>query len=257
MKVVTKPGKSLKGKLIVLTRSTEGSAPWIKYLEERGARVYLFPAIEIAPVALTPKIKNILKNISDFDWVVFTSAAGVRALKELTATVKINIPRARAPKIAAIGVATAKAVRAAGYRVAFQPSTPSSAALAFELEPVRDRSILLLRTAIAPHDMHKVLTARGANVTELSIYKTVLRSDPDPKFEKLLARGRIDFLTFASPSAVRGFFKRVPPALRARARTLPAIAIGASVAASLRKAGFKDVRTASEATIEGMMEAVG
>ena len=44
--------------------------------------------------------KNIFKNISDFDWVVFTSAAGVRTLKELAA--KIKIAPARMPKIAAI-----------------------------------------------------------------------------------------------------------------------------------------------------------
>jgi uroporphyrinogen-III synthase len=261
---------SLKGKLVVITRSVESNKPWIKYLKKQGAIPYPFPTIEIVPTKLTSEIKNVLKNIDDFDWVVFTSAAGIRSLKELIkklATEKsaIKISSARMPKIAVVGDTTAKAVRTAGYRVAFKPSTPSSAALAFELEPVRSRSILLLRTSIAPPDMRNVLIERGANVTELPIYTTVLRRDSDPKFEKLLMDGRIDFLTFASPSAVRGFFQRLsslrsagrPYArtkLIARARTVPAMAIGPSVVTALTKAGFKDIRTAKEPTIQACFD---
>lgn len=248
----------LKGKLIVLTRSAEGSAPWKKYLEKQGAKVYFFPTIEIVPVKLTPKIKNTLKNIADFDWVVFTSAAGVRSKEELAKKLKINVSTAQMPKVAVLGDATAAAASAMGYKAAFQPSTPGSAALAFELEPVRGRSVLLLRSALAARDMHDVLTARGAHVTDLAIYKTLYRRDPDPKFLKLLESGRIDFLTFASPSAVRGFFQRLrfQKKFIERARVLPTLAIGPSVAVILKKAGFKNIRVAEVPGIEGISETV-
>lgn len=259
----------MKKKLLVLTRSADAGDAWKKYLERRGFVVYHFPTIEIVLAKPTPKLLGVLKNISDFDWVVFTSAAGVRSLSALALAKttaaqilpKINIAAARMPRVAVVGSATAAAARAAGYRVAFQPSAPSSAALAFELDPVRGQSILLLRTSIAPPDLRNALIARGATVTELPIYKTILRRDPDPKFEKLLAAGRIDFLTFASPSAVRGFFMRAPRATHMRkkfidkARTVPAIAIGPSVAAALTKAGFKDVRMVEEPTVEAVGQA--
>ena len=67
----------------------------------------------------------------------------------------------------------------------------------------------------------------------------------------------MDFLTFASPSAVRGFFMRVKDKkLQKKARDITAVAIGPRVAATLKKYGFKDVRTASEPTMKGMADAM-
>lgn len=255
--------KSLKGKVVVITRSVKKNDPWIIHLKKQGAISYSFPTIEITPKTLTPAREKILKNISDFDWVIFTSAAGIRSLKELAdaaakkpKTSAIGISPRRMPKIAVVGDATARAVRAMGYRVAFQPSEASATALAFQLEPVQGRSILWLRSMIAGRDLHDILNARGASITDLPIYNTSPRLDPDPKFEKLLAAGRVDFLTFASPSAVRGFFNRLRSSkLQSKARALPAIAIGPSVTAALKKTGFKDIREAKEAGIEEVMMA--
>jgi uroporphyrinogen-III synthase len=245
--------KALKGKLVVVTRSVEGSEPWIKYLKEQGATPYFFPTIEIVPADITPTIENALKNISDFDWVIFTSAAGVRSMKLLAEKSGINLSPKRMPKIAAIGIATAAAAKRIGYRVAFKPSESKGVALGYELEPVNGKSILLLRTAIASHDILKILKVRGGKITDLSLYKTIYRRDPDLKFGKLLESGKIDFLTFASPSAVRGFFQRVPKNLIPKSKEIPSIAIGEKVLEALKKAGFKNIKIAKEPTVEEMV----
>lgn len=248
--------KALKGKLVVVTRSVEGSEPWIKYLKEQGATPYFFPTIEIVPADITPAIENALKNISDFDWVIFTSAAGVRSMKFLAEKSGIDLSAKRMPKIATIGIATAAATKRLGYRVAFQPSESNGVALGYELEPVNGKSILLLRTAIASHDILKILEVRGGKITDLSLYKTIYHRDPDPKFEKLLQNGKIDFLTFASPSAVRGFFKRVPRNLIPKTKEIPSIAIGPKVGEVLKKAGFKNIEITKEPTIEAIVAGV-
>jgi uroporphyrinogen-III synthase len=245
--------KALKGKLVVITRSAEGSEAWIKYLKSHGAIPYSFPTIEIVPADITPVIENALKNISDFDWVIFTSAAGVRSMKLLAEKYGIDLSPRRMPKIAAIGIATAAAAKRVGYRVAFKPSESNGVALGYELEPVNEKSILLLRTAIASHDILKILEVRGGKITDLSLYKTIYRRDPDLKFGKLLENGKIDFLTFASPSAVRGFFQRVPKNLISKSKEIPSIAIGEKVAEVLKKAGFKNIKISEKPTIKAII----
>src|SRR6202044_4182211 len=137
-----------KGKLVVITRSVEGSEPWIKYVKAQGATPYFFPTIEIVPVGITAAIKSALENISDFDWVIFTSAAGIRSMKFFAERLAMEVSPKQMAKIAVIGDATAIVVKKMGYRVAFQPSEPNAAALGYELEPVNGKSILLLRTSI-------------------------------------------------------------------------------------------------------------
>ena len=76
---------------------------------------------------------------------------------------------------------------------------------------------------------------------------------PDENFFELLKKDEVDFLTFASPSAVRGFFVRVKDGkLQRKARDITTIAVGPRVERTLKKYGFKDVRTATEPTVKAV-----
>ncbi|HUC31166.1 MAG TPA: uroporphyrinogen-III synthase [Candidatus Paceibacterota bacterium] len=249
-------GNALKGKHIVITRSVKGGLVWKKYFEHEGAVVHCFPTIKTKPVSPTKKIETVLSRIRSFDWIVFTSAEGVRAMRSLARALRVDISPARMARIAVIGKGTATAVRRAGYRVGFQPSNSDSKTLAQELTLVKGRSILLLRTSIASEDFPRILTARGRKVTDLSIYATVPIKKLDPKFLKLLRDARIDYLTFASPSAVNGLWNGLSKELRKKVVHIPAVAIGPSVKKLLKKKGFDDVRVAKKSTIKHVADAM-
>lgn len=249
---------AIKGKLIVLTRSVAGNRAWRGHFEQRGASVYSFPTIEVQAVEPTPELVDVLQRIDEFDWVIFTSAMGPRFFKSIAERLDIDVSPERMPPIAVIGERTAAALKKLGYRVAFQPRVAASKNLARELgdfnkrKQIKGSSILLLRSEIATPELPKKLAALGGRVTDLAVYETLPVRGSDPEFEKLLERGKIDFLTFASPSAVRGFLGRVPARLHKLALALPAITLGGYTASALSKAGFQDIQTAQKSSIQAM-----
>lgn len=249
--------KPLKGKRIVLTRSARGNYAWKKYFADLGATVYTFTTIRTEPVKPTPEIVKALRNLSDFDWIIFTSAAGLRAMRVIAKAAAIDISPSRVPPLTVIGPATAAAARKMGYAIAFSPTVSNEATLAGEFKSLHGRSILLLRTDIASPVFSQMLQASGAKVADISIYRTSLEEGRDVAFEKLIVDKKIDFLIFASPSAVRGFCDRISGEVMLReAKKIPAIAFGAFVKKALIDAGFKKIRVTSASTREAVSAAL-
>lgn len=237
----------LKGKLVVITRSAPGGAAWGKYFSSLGANVYRFPTIRTVPIAADRTAIRILEHLHEFDWVVATSRKGLHALR--------GYPKGAVP-LAVLGAETAKAARAMGYRTIFKPSIASGAALARELKLRKGASVLFLKSSIASRALPTILAARGAKITELPAYRTLPVTDPDGRFSRLLEKGSVDAIIFASPSAVRGFFARVDEKLFSKARRTPAVAIGPRTAAALKRHGFTRIRTAQEPTPKGIAAAM-
>ena len=247
---------SLRNKLIVVTRSEKGSKEWQEQLTKQGATVYNLPTISMTPVKPNRKLSYLLHHIDDFYWVVFTSASGIRYLSILAKEISLDLSTIKLPKLAVIGEQTAMVARATGFQVVFQPTIPSSLTLGEELKPVGGKSILLLRTTIASSDLAKQLTQRGGIVTDLPIYQTTFLHEPDPKFSELLDSNKIDYITFASPSAVSGFCQRLTKLDLTKAKTLQVVAIGPVVAAELQGRGFKKIHTSIEPTVEGIIKII-
>lgn len=241
---------------VVITRPAAAGNDWEQHFKQRGFKVVRFPTIRTVAAAPDTAAKKAIRSLNDFHWIVFTSPTGPAFFKKMLGQLGVKIAPRSMPSIAAIGAKTAAAARAAGIRVKFIPSRSDSAALAREINPVRV-PILLVRADIASQDLPKALKKRGAKVADVAIYKTILISRPaDKRFAKLLHASRLDYLTFASPSAVSGFLLRVKGAAAKKARSIPTIAIGPSVGRVLKGAGFKDVRIARENTARGIEAAM-
>jgi uroporphyrinogen III methyltransferase/synthase len=240
--------------LVVVTRGAVGSQEWRQRLTDLGAKVYNLPTMTMSPVEPDAAIVEELTALEAYDWVVFTSANGVRYLGTVSAQLGINLGSMQLPQVAVVGSQTARAASAAGFQVAFEPSVSDSAHLSAELDLARGKRVLLLRTTIASDDLPHALTTRGADVTDLRIYKTEPLTGGDPDFSHLLADGAVDYITFASPSAVAGFEMRLSKADLALAKQLPAVSIGASVTDVLQQAGFQQIHTAKAASLQGVVD---
>ena len=115
--------------------------------------------------------------------------------------------RAFAPvRIACVGTATATALREHGLRADdVPPERHTSGALAAHLiaRGVSGQRVLLPQSELARDVLSRELTAAGAAVEALPVYRTVAPRDSDPSLLDLVRAGQIDVATFASPSAVR------------------------------------------------------
>src|SRR5207237_5174394 len=75
--LLTRPGASLAGKRIMVTRADRQAAGLAAALTALGADAIICPVIAIEPIAVDPAL---LHDLGRYDWLVLTSANGVDRL---------------------------------------------------------------------------------------------------------------------------------------------------------------------------------
>src|SRR5439155_16043032 len=103
--------KPLFGQTIVVTRTRQQASDLTRRLEDLGAAVIEAPTIELSPPKDWSDVDASLRRICEFDWVIFTSANGVSFAKRRMLEIGLDARVFAKSKIAAIGDATAAAVR--------------------------------------------------------------------------------------------------------------------------------------------------
>src|ERR1700676_3333643 len=116
-------GLPLAQRRILVTRAAHQSGKLSDGLRARGAVPVEVPVLEIAPPVSFESLDQALQEIDQYDWVIFTSANTVRALKERGAVIGVDAVAKSGASIAAVGAATASAAREAGWDVAIVPES--------------------------------------------------------------------------------------------------------------------------------------
>ena len=214
-------------------------------LAAEGASALSIPAIRILPAADWAALEAVLHQ--DHDWLVLTSVNGVAALGE-----RAEAAAAHA-QVAAIGPATARALRAQGIGVAFVPSAFTTVALAREL-PGPPGRVCLVRADIAGGELESILAERGFWVDRVDAY----RSEPGdlPAISRALAGGDgqpLDGVALTSASITAAFAR----AAAESARPLPPLfSIGPATSAACRQAGLPVAAEARPHTIPALVSAM-
>ena len=162
----------------------------------------------------------------------------------------------RSARLAAIGPATAAALRARGVRVALVPDEYRAEGLlrAFKVERWRGKRVLLARAANAREVLPRELRRRGARVDVVEAYRTVVPSASRSRLRRIFAR-RPDAITFTSSSTVRNCF-----ALLGRGRARRALAgvavvtIGPVTSRTARALGLRVAVEARPYTIPALVK---
>lgn len=220
---------------ILVTRPDAGADPMSVALKAAGYRVLAVPTLAIDRLQFT------MPALAGYDWVVVTSASGVNALDELAA----------GPQWAAVGPATARALRARGIDPALVPEESNGLALANAIPDASGKRVLLVRAAAAAPDLPARLRERGAQVDELAVYATV--EGPASSVQPMtaaLADADLSAVVFASGSAVRGFISLGGP------NALPAITIGPRTTKVARELGFRVIAEAKAQTAEVLVQEI-
>jgi uroporphyrinogen-III synthase len=251
--------RPLAGKRIVVTRAPEQARELIAMLETLGAEVFAFPLLEVLPVEDTLALDAAIRQLTQFDWLIFTSQNAVsffvRRCGELG--VKASDLSART-QIAAVGPATAKATGLAGYPVHFVSPEPHGLGLAAGLFPeVEGKRVLLPRSDRASNELPAALRKAGAGVLEVTAYRTVVSEEPQGELLQRISRREVDVITCASPSAFHRLGELMGmEALHSLAASVAFAAIGPTTADAIRRAGLPVAIEAERPSSAGFAAAI-
>lgn len=203
----------LIGKTVVVTRVRTQSGDITSQLEAVGATVIHLPAIEVIPPASWALLDASIERITDYDFIIFTSANGVdfffrRLREERSEGVKALAGRV----ICAIGPATARALEAAGVVAQVIASESRAEGVLKSIvdhlgreELVRGLSFLIPRAKRARDVLPDGLRALGARVDAVETYQTVRPNIQPDSIARLFTENSIDAITFTSSSTVSNF----------------------------------------------------
>lgn len=249
--------RDLDGLRIVVTRPEGQGEHLAEALRSAGARPLLLPAVRIEALAEVPGLEQAIRHLQHYDWVIFTSTNGVEIFWRWLARLGLTESAISGLGVAAIGPATADALRERRIEPGFVPRIYVGEALAVGLPWAEGSGILLPRAAESRPTLPRMLEARGAQVDQFALYRTV-RLDPDPRALEALQEG-VDAITFTSPSTMRGFVDMLEAA-QIDPFNLPgasAVAcIGPITAEAAAQAGLTPAVVAESYTVAGLVEAL-
>ena len=247
--------KPLFGRHILVTRPEAQAGPLCGALQAQGAFVHEFAAIRIAPPKSFAPLDRALRNLKNFDAVIFTSTNAANAFFSRLARLGKDTRSLAGLRVAVIGEATARLLAEKGVRADLVPDSFHSRELARELKKrnwIRRRHFLLPRTDIAPPLLKEALESGGGRVTEVMAYRTLPGGDRK-ELKKLLAGTAMDYALFASASSVSHFFRQLPGPLCAKIKRR-LVSIGPATTAAMKALGLKPCLEARRHTIEGLVE---
>lgn len=197
----------LAGKRIVVTRAREQASGFAELLRARGAEPVEFPLIKTAPPPDADAVLDAaIARLSEFAWIGFASATAVAAFWERLEASGKDARALAGAQLAAVGPATADALRAHGLRADFLPVRATGAALGEELPgDLAGVPVLIPRALEGDEALMNALTARGARVVSVPAYQTVLDGAGAEGVRVRLDEGTLDAVTFTSSSTVKNF----------------------------------------------------
>ncbi len=273
----------LEGKRILVTRTRAQAQVLSERLEALGATPIEFPTIRIEPPTSWEALDSVLGKLflADaqqqpyYSWLIFTSANGVHIFCQRLQSLGLQAQHLEQIHIAAIGPATAAALRDYGIVADLVPAAYIAECVAAALledvqrrgESLAGKHILLPRAAEARKILVNELQRAGAIVDEIAAYYTLPIAGDDEQGHSILERlhrHELDIITFTSSSTVRNFMhwlsssegEAEPLHIIEHNPQLKIACIGPITSQTARELGLPVHIEAREFTIEGLVEAI-
>lgn len=199
--------RPLFGKRVLITRTRRQASALARLVAEEGAVPIELPAIEIEPAGDEAAAEAAQGGLRAgvYAWVVFTSANAVELFFGLMRDRGLDARAFAGAKAAAIGPATADALAERGI---VADAVPEEYIAEGVVEALRRRltpgdRVLLPRAEGARPELVEGLSALGAEVDEVVLYRAAVPKAAPAEALSLLRDGGIDIVTFTSSSTVR------------------------------------------------------
>lgn len=251
--------RPLWGKVAVVTRTREQASALVELLSEAGARCLEVPTLEVGPPDDFGPLDKALGRLSAYHWLVFTSANGVIAFMRRLFEHHLDIRALGHCRLAAIGPATAEALRGYALVADVVPARFVAEDLAAALLPHLNAGsrVLLARAQQAREVLPETLARHGVEVEVVPVYQTMIPVAVPPEAMAHLDTGKVDILTFTSSATVHNLAVLLGKKIfQALARKAVVAAIGPITAATLAEYGITPQVQPRDYTIPALVEAI-
>lgn len=252
--------RPLFGQRIGITRPAHQSDEISQRVVELSGQPVLMPLIEVSPVdsAQLAVVDQTLRQLDQYQWLIFTSVNGVNAFCERLWNLGLDSRALSHLKIAAIGSATALALEDRSLRADVVPETFRAEALAEALAgSVAGQRVLWARASRGRDVLPESLTAAGASVTELVVYRNEDITEFDVDIVDQLRTGGLNWVGLSSPSIARQFAELLQKhQLDPEKMSTQLAAISPVTAEAARSVGLKVAAEATTHTWDGIVEAI-
>jgi len=203
--------KPLFGWRVLVPRTKEQAASVSERLRSHGAVPQVVPTIAVEPPRTPQQMERAVKGLvtGRYQWIAFTSANAVRAVKEKLEEYGLDARAFAGIKVAAVGEQTAAVLGQFGIKPDLVPEgEQSSEGLAAVWPPFDDvldpiNRVLLPRADIATETLVARLTKLGWEAEDVTAYRTVRAAPPPAPIREAIKTGGFDAVLFTSSSTVR------------------------------------------------------
>jgi uroporphyrinogen III methyltransferase/synthase len=203
--------RPLFGWRVLVPRTKEQAASVCEQLRSYGAVPEQVPTIAVEPPRTPQQMERAVRGLvtGRYQWVGFTSANAVRAIRERFEEYGLDARAFAGVKIAAVGEQTAASLRAFGIAPDLMPEGEQSAEGLAKSWPAYDdlldpiNRVLLPRADIATEGLVARLTELGWEAEDVTAYRTVRAAPPPAPIREAIKGGGFDAVLFTSSSTVR------------------------------------------------------
>jgi len=270
--------KPLAGRRIAITRARDQAGELAAKLAALGAEVLELPLIKISQSIDKQELADVLLEFGSYDWIVFTSANGVRYFFQEFFRIFDDIRSLGLLRFAAIGAGTARAIEALRLKVECQPKLATGGALAealVETGSLDNAKVLVITGNLNRDELVQKLEAARAIVDRLQVYKTeqvqIAKEEPSKAGDEadvgeahatvnavadFRAHGA-DCVLFASSSAVTSYADQAAALRLADEAKRPLFgSIGKLTTETLLQRGLPLAFEASEPSLDSLVDAL-
>jgi uroporphyrinogen III methyltransferase / synthase len=203
--------RPLFGWRVLVPRTKEQAASVSQQLRAYGAVPEQVPTIAVEPPRTPQQMERAVRGLvtGRYQWVAFTSANAVRAIREKFEEYGLDARAFAGVKVAAVGEQTAGSLRAFGISPDLMPEGDQSAEGLANSWPAYDNlldpinRVLLPRADIATEGLVARLTELGWEAEDVTAYRTVRAAPPPAPIREAIKGGGFDAVLFTSSSTVR------------------------------------------------------
>ena len=199
------PEMSLINKKIIITRAQDQTSEAHKIFRNKGAEVFDLPSLLIGPPDDWGPLDEALREIDTFDWIIFSSANGVKNVEERMKQIDLSLSKiSKIIRIAAVGRKTASLLTDMNVKISFVPPSFVADSL-IEYFPQNQKGLKLFIPRVQTGGrsiLSDSFKLKGAEVIEVAAYESSCPKKIPKKTIDALNSGKIDIIVFTSGKTV-------------------------------------------------------
>lgn len=215
-------------------------------LENAGAKFFLFPPLETGIISLDENSVNNIKNLSQFDWIIFPDVFAVDYFLQNLEENSVDFYELDDLRVCAFGEAVSDRLRFSQIHADVIPNSIETE-IVFKaiveyigVNDLEELKFLFPKENSLTYELTDKLESAGAKVFKMPIYKINSSENKEiTKLKVLLAGGAIDEFVFSSAEDVFALFFYFSGEIENFSNEAKTSAVGEAAFQTLKEYGFK------------------